>query len=383
MRKFITPKWLQAALLACLITVTTVALSQSKTTKQKPVGEEPSATDSSTDSNTDSDSGKKDHAKGKITNVVNAQQTSDTDTDSASGKKKHGKAIVKTTSSQQTGATTEDRKNISDGAAKGQAQEGVAPNPKGGSQGSEIVVMKQTDKASANVVSQQNSSGGGGKNNGIVVTKPIDQSSPKNVSDGAAKGQSTDGMMQNPKGGGGGGNGTTDSSAGAGKATFNPFSITRKTDASSAPASGGSTSNTNGATGSLSITKSTDSASPKLMEAAPAPAPATGSTSGMNVIMNPADGAAKSQAVEGTAQDPNSKNGKGKSSTSVITVDGLEHSHETVNAKAPKPHPVGGGGSGTPVESVAAQTPKGKSTTTDDQSTTDTTTKPATGEKKH
>ena len=397
MRKFNTSRllqpWLQVVLLVCLISVTPFALSQSKTTKQKPVGQEPSATDSSTDTDSNADSGKKDHAKGKITNVNNTQQTSDTDSDSSAGKKKHGKAIVKTVSNPMGGTTTNaastpvqpapgkaDTKNVADGAAKGQASEGVAPNPKGGG-------------------------GNGGQNNGVAITRPIDKSSPlatmtpngggnnntsaiehKNISDGAAKSQAVDGMMQKPNGGGKS-DGSTPSAkdltilsgasksqavegtlkdpnsggkdtkgSGAGNVTFNPFSITKKIDKSSpqmmeaAPEPPPAPAPAPGTPSSAGITKEVDKSSPKLMESAP-----------------------------GTG------NGK-NNSTPISSVDGLEHSHETVeykDDKAVKPHPVGGGGSDNPTESVVAQAPKGKSTTTEDQSTTDTTTKPATGEKKH
>jgi hypothetical protein len=68
-----------------------------------------------------------------------------------------------------------DTKNVADGAAKGQATEGVDPNPSGGS--------------------------GGGKGNNAVIKDS------KNISDGAAKGQAVDGMDQNPNGGSGGGKG--------------------------------------------------------------------------------------------------------------------------------------------------------------------------------
>jgi len=289
-------------------------------------------------------------------------------------KKDHGKGVIKTTSTQQTGTTTkaapapaqpapgkQDTKNVADGAAKGQASEGIAPDPNGGGKGTTVVITKTLDKASPVAFTPN----GDGKND-------VSANDHKNISDGAAKGQATDGIVQNPNSGGGKGN---------------TIVVTRKIDMAS-PSVAGQPNAGGKKTASAYDTKSVADGAAKG-QASEGVVPDRGGNGGnknnesADAHKNISDGAAKGQATDGVVQNPNSK-GNGKSSTSVISVDGLEHSHETVSGTVKKP-PVGGGGSDNPVESVTMQAPKTKPSatgTTDTQPAADSTTKTTTDEKK-
>ena len=94
-----------------------------------------------------------------------------------------------------------DTKNVADGAAKGQASEGIVKERDMSSPAINGADGAAKGQATEGMDRNPNGGSGGGKGNSAVIKDS------KNISDGAAKGQAVDGMVQNPNGGSGGGKG--------------------------------------------------------------------------------------------------------------------------------------------------------------------------------
>jgi hypothetical protein len=253
-----------------------------------------------------------------------------------------------------------DTKNVADGAAKGQASEGVAPNPNGGSGGG------KGNKSSANV--HKNIADGAAKGqatDGIIRSQ--DASSPgKTVADGAAKGQATEGVVKpydaaSPPG--------TTISDGAAKGQANERIVKERDMSSPDKVSGDGAAKGQAQELTLSDPNPNGGSGGK------------GNNSSVNDHKNISDGAAKSQAVDGMVQNPNGGSGGGagksdsinysasKSNTGNVTI------HKTTDSTSPQAD-MAVKGEGVPENTKKI---KSKSATDNWSAPTSTAPKPATG----